>query len=166
MADVFSDGSFSAPKLWQIRGQSLIPSNQGPDGTGTPGSASLKLTSFRIGYAGYGAARRAHQCFLYSYALTNPSQIGQSDGLLASSVGFTDEEGTLGADSFVRKFNFAPDGAPTLVVNLQYFVYFSAPQLAGVAVGGVYTGGVVYDFDLDTEPELTLQFQAEFSYEA
>ena len=159
----FSVGSFDSQDVSISYGQGITPNVPGPNGSGTcPTSGTVSVQSVIIGFLTGDTSDRADTCYIYSIELDDPSEIGQSTGLVATSTGSTDSSGTtvFGNNTYIRTYSFSSN---SLSPSTQYYVYYSAPQEVAYWDAGIYSGGNFYDDWLDSYSNMTSQFQVTFN---
>jgi hypothetical protein len=155
----FSVGSYTSSSSLAIGGQSFTPSIAGADGQGSLGSAtSSHLESISIGYAAADTTNRSAQCWVYSVMLTDQSQVGQAENLVAASVSFLDGS-AFGSGSCSRTYAFSD---ATLNVNQTYYVYFQCDQYLRCQNPAPYSGGSAWDADFTAVP-YDIQFQVKMT---
>ena len=125
--------------------QSFTPNVPGPDGSGSPGTAST-VTPINIifGYPDSNITYRARAVYVYSAPLADPSDITNPTNFVVKSNGCFDGS-DLGSGSNTRGFSF-PNGTH-LVPSTTYYVYFDYAQSLCNAGSDVYSGGTLYDTD-------------------
>lgn len=138
----FNVGSFSSTGGANLRGQSFTPNVAGPDGSGSPGTATtVYVQSASVGFPSSDTTARATTAYLYS-SLPSLSNLNTGTGSLAVSTNYTDEQDLFGTGTFSRTHmfnNIAID--PTL----QYFLLFPSNQIMRFATGSPYSGGKAYN---------------------
>lgn len=149
-------------ELW---GQSLLPLDTGPDGSGIPKSPAY-LKSMSFGFRSYAADGRPQAIFICD----KPYHGDDPPSRIITSSGFEDTD-TFGAANCARRYTFNP--YPLVDIDSPCYVYFAYPTDAVVgdaqcqpiscAWGNVYPGGAGILPTGALEPEVTLQFQAVFT---
>jgi hypothetical protein len=143
----------------QTGGQSFVPNLAGPNGSGSPGSAtSVNLGSITIGFPSASIEIRPTQCFVYSEMLDDQSEVGQAEGRVGVSTGTDDSWTPFGSGTYARTYNFS--NPTTLDPTMTYYIYFAAcdEQKVTYVMPNPYNGGTAWDTDFDTGP-WSLQFQ-------
>jgi len=155
MAD-FALGQFASSGTGDIQGQAFRPNVPGPNGSGSPGSATqVFLRNLTIGYNSSNPADRAEKAYIYAVELTSPDQIGKDEYKVAESDNYGDGTGLFGPGTYSRTFHFT-GGAYNPA--LTYYAYFGWDQIANIKSGDPYSGGDAYDADLQ-EMDASLQFK-------
>lgn len=141
------------------RGQAFTPNVAGPDGTGSPGSATeVFLNDFILGYRAATTTDRAETAYLYD---TLPALADLNSGIGAIDVSSSYTDGNVfGTDTYTRTFNFS--NPVTLDPTKVYYVLFASNQTARYKNTVVYAGGAAYNNYL-LDDSKTLQFKADFS---
>ena len=155
----FSVGSFSMDENDWLRGFSFTPNVSGPDGSGSPGSAtSAAMISAIVGCPSQTAAEQATKCYVYSQMLTSTDEIGSPTGLvgMSSSMSVGQVFGSGGYSSTYQFTDMPLD--PTQV----YYAYFSDNTNVSVDTNAPYTGGTDYDIFMDDDGT-SPQFQVNMS---
>lgn len=159
----FTVANFDAPLGGEFFGQSFTPSDQGPDGAGSPGvgPTTVRLNSVKIGYLLYGDTGRANTCYIYSVPLQNQADIGKGANLVGESIVTQDRVGNeaFGPRTYSRQYFFRQGVPVTLDYNSTYYIYFAINQILRMNPGSVYADGAAIDFDMDLDPDLTLQIE-------
>jgi hypothetical protein len=157
----FSVGSFASNGSMDVYGQSFQPNVAGPDGVGSPGSAtSVSLQSIVVGYASSITSVRAIDCYVYSAPLTDEGDIGTGTNLVAESFSYSDGS-AFGAGSFSRQFNFREG---LLDPTQTYYFYFDSSQYLRVKSSSPYSGGSLTDDTLTVLSSYDIQFQVNMTY--
>jgi len=138
----FSVGSFSTDGDDWLLGFSFTPNVAGPNGTGSPGTAtSVTVSTVIVGCPTHAAAETAPDCYIYSIELESSDDIGSSDGLVGQnnsmSVG-----NAFGSGSYSTSYGFP---GISLDPTKQYFAYFSVKKNTCIDSTRPYTGGTAYD---------------------
>ncbi|MEI8195473.1 MAG: hypothetical protein WCI73_06155 [Phycisphaerae bacterium] len=155
----FTVASLAFDNAGSYRGQGITPNVAGPDGTGSPGSAtSVNLTDFTLGYGTSSTSGRAGVAYLYD-TLPTLSNLNSGIGAIATSSSTTDGN-DFGAGSYTRKFHFS--GNLSLDPTKVYYVLFPSNQSARYKNPAVYTGGDAYSSTL-ADTGRNLQFSADFT---
>ena len=158
MAD-FTVGVFAYDGFRDLGGQSFTPNVPGPNGTGTPGTATqVFLRSISLGYPNSNTALRTGKIFVYAQELTDPDQIGQLDYLVGQSgTQVIDGTDLFGSGTYYRKFSITAG----LVPSSKYFIYFEDYQSLRYKGSSPYSGGYAQDDSLVDLPTVSAQFQVE-----
>ena len=144
----FSCASNSTNENSWLRGLSYTPNVQGPNGSGSPGSATtVKLVSVTVGCPTLAAAGEAPTCYVYSAPLDDPTDIGTPTNLVATSTSKTIGS-AFGSGTHSTTYAFSNQ---LLAVSAVYYVYVSADKSVCVDNGNPYTGGTAYDIYLDDD---------------
>ncbi len=152
----FSVGSFASNGSMDVYGQSFKPNVAGPDGVGSPGTAtSVSLQSIVVGYASSITSVRATDCYVYSAALTDENEIGTETNLVAMSSSYTDGS-AFGTGSYTRQFNFSEG---LLDPTQTYYFYFDCSQYLRVKSSSPYSGGSLTDDTFTVLSSYDIQFQ-------
>ncbi|HUO10093.1 MAG TPA: hypothetical protein VM008_17435 [Phycisphaerae bacterium] len=155
----FSAGCFSFDFADWLLGFSFTPNVAGPNGSGSPGSASsVSLVSIVVGCPTLPAAQEANTCYIYSVELEDPSDIGSSGNLVGQSTSMSTGH-ALGSTSYSTTYSFS---GISLDPTKQYFAYFSADKNTFVDSSSPYTGGTAYDVFLEDD-DASPQFQVNMS---
>ena len=152
----FSVASLATGGSYLFGGLSCTPSVAGPDGSGSPGSAtSVNLNSVTLGYPSSDVSIRPQTCYVYSVQITDPDDVGGSTNLVATSSSFSDGS-DFGTNSHTRRWAF---NSGSLNPSNTYFVYFDNTPGTNVKSGSPYSGGDAYDDALEVLPGLSAQFK-------
>jgi len=155
----FSVGSFSADVVDWLRGLSFTPNVAGPNGSGSPGTASsVSLISVIVGCPTKAAAEQADTCFIYSVELESVSDIGSSQNCVGQSTSAT-VGSVFGSGGYSTTYAFSN---VSLDPTKQYFAYFDANKNTYVDSSSPYTGGTAYDVFMEDDGT-SPQFQVNMS---
>lgn len=151
-----SDGSSSALS----QGQALTPNVAGPNGSGSPGSATaVNLISFTVAFGDSDTDLWPLRAYLYD---TLPT-VGQlnNDGLYALRYSTSYVDGSaFGTGTYTRTYTF---GEPINIDPTQlHYVLLSSSAYMMYATTSLYSGGKRYNQLLAAQTNSDLQFSAEF----
>src|SRR5207237_849833 len=118
----FSVGSLSTSGNATLAGQSFTPNVPGPNGSGSPGSATqVTLVAITFGFPSSDQSHWPGNCYLFSQPLDDPTLAAETtENRIAVNSDFV--SGDLGSGTYSRKFNF--QGA-TLNTGGVYYAYFA-----------------------------------------
>ncbi len=138
----FSVASFAGNASGNNRGQSFTPNVAGPDGSGSPGSAStVYLQTVSIGYPTSDTTNRQTVIYVYDTLPTLVDLNNNGSGSIYKSISYADDTGTFGANTYSRIFSFANYSIdPTKT----YYLLFAANQVLRFKTGNPYSGGSLY----------------------
>jgi len=149
----FSVGSTNWSTVLAYQGQSFKPNVAGPNGSGTPGSATqAALNSIVFGFDS--ADPLPSKCFIYSQPLDDPSQAGTDTTYLLGSSTSTQSGSEFGTGSTTCRFNFS---GISLQVGSPYYAYFPEDHALRTQTPRCYSGGYLLD-DVGSLINGTLQF--------
>ena len=161
----FNVGNSKGDMIDELWGQSILPLDLGPDGSGTAENpAYLKSVSF--GFPNYATQDRAEAIVICD----KPQNGDEPAAMIIQSTGWSDSEGDFGPRTYARHYAF--NSPPQLDIDTTYYIYLLYPQSpttgeprcqpVSCTWGNVYQSGAGILPDGSLEPEVTLQFQAVF----